>query len=278
MPGREPTSMMRGIAIVIVLIVGLVGTTNAKPQRVVSINLCTDQLVVTLADPARIVSLYRTSADPSFSYVADRLPKVVYNRGLAEEVLVLKPDLVIAGVFTTRATVAILRRHDIPVIELPLIDSFAAVRQQVMHVATALGEEARGRSLLDDMDRRLERVAHVGPRRPALLVGSGLFTNGQGTLLDEALTAAGLENVAARRGVVGFSRIGLEQLLAAAPDVVIIPDDPQRRPSLSAQLLRHPALGDLARRRTVVSIPAALWSCGGPFIVEAVERLAEAAR
>jgi len=40
---------------------------------------------------------------------------------------------------------------------------------------------------------------------------------------------------------------------------------------------RPSAIAALARRMTVVSLPARLWTCGGPEIAEAVERLAAAA-
>jgi iron complex transport system substrate-binding protein len=251
----------------------------AKPQRIASINLCTDQLVVLLAERAAIVSLYRSSADPAFSSVAAQARGLHLNRGLAEEIMALEPDLVVAGIFTARPAVALLRRRGVRVVELPLADSFAAIRRQIEVLAAELGEEERGRQLIGDMERRLARVAaHAGSSRSALAVGPNFFTNGRATLFDEVLNRAGLRNVAADQGLTGFARLDLEQLVRASPDVIIMPSDPGRSPSLAVERLAHPAIRHTLRDRTLVSIPSALWPCGGPLTVEAVERIVEATR
>ena len=49
---------------------------------------------------------------------------------------------------------------------------------------------------------------------------------------------------------------------------------------IAHQLLEHPALKSLlvsrlnGKKRDSIIIPSNLWNCGGPFIVEAVEKLA----
>ena len=42
------------------------------PRRIVSFNVCADQLVVALADPSQIVALSPYAADPMTSVVADK--------------------------------------------------------------------------------------------------------------------------------------------------------------------------------------------------------------
>ena len=276
---RKRTCLALLIWFTIVLLWAVATPLSAKPQRIASINLCTDQLVVLLAERSAIVSLYRSSADPAFSFVAGQVRGMHLNRGLAEEIMALKPDLVVAGIFTARPAVALLRRHGVKVIELPLADSFDSIRRQIETLAAELGEEHRGRQLIGEMERRLASVAlGAGRVRSALAVGPNLFTNGRATLFDEVLSRAGLRNVAAEQGLTGFARLDLEQLVRSSPDVIVVPEDPGRRPSLAAERLGHPAIRHVLNERTLVSIPSALWSCGGPFTVEAVEKIAKAAR
>ena len=66
------------------------------------------------------------------------------NHGLAEEIIPLDPDLVIAGTFSTRTAVALLKRTSIPLVEFGIPRSFAEIRQQIATVARLVGETEEG--------------------------------------------------------------------------------------------------------------------------------------
>ena len=68
-----------------------------QPRRVVSINLCTDQLAMMMAGPGQLVSVSHLAGDPTYSTMPEAAAAYPANRGLAEEVYLLKPDLVLAG-------------------------------------------------------------------------------------------------------------------------------------------------------------------------------------
>ncbi|RLA20277.1 MAG: ABC transporter substrate-binding protein, partial [Gammaproteobacteria bacterium] len=78
---------------------------SAKPQRIVSLNLCADQLLLQLAEPKAIASLTHLAADPELSYLAEEATNYPLNYGSAEEILQLDPDLILAGSFTARPAV-----------------------------------------------------------------------------------------------------------------------------------------------------------------------------
>lgn len=80
------------------------------PQRVLSMNLCTDQLAMLLAAPGQLISVSYLAQDPRASVMAEEAMTYDVNHGLAEEIFLLQPDLVLAGSFTTPATTALLRR------------------------------------------------------------------------------------------------------------------------------------------------------------------------
>ncbi len=252
----------------------------APPQRVVSLNLCTDQLAVLLLPPERIAAVSFLARDADLSYVAERAASLPVVHGTAEEILPLKPDLVLAGTFTTRPTVRLLRARGIPVLELGLTRDFDDIRDQTRTVAAALGVPERAEALLAEMDRRLAAAAPAAEdRRPrALTFAPGGFTAGSGTLSDAVMRAAGLENYAAGRGLNGYGYLPIESVAADPPDLLVAGRERPGHPSLAGRMLSHPALDRSlpleARRR----VPAALWTCGGPFTVEAVELLAAARR
>src|SRR5450631_2007243 len=69
----------------------------AAPQRVVSANLCGDQLLLALADPDQIASLSPFAGDPDLSFLAERARAFPHNRGSVEDIIRLEADLVLIG-------------------------------------------------------------------------------------------------------------------------------------------------------------------------------------
>jgi iron complex transport system substrate-binding protein len=104
---------------------------------------------------------------------------------------------------------------------------------------------------------------------------AGGWSAGRGTLADELLAAAGLLNVPADAGLVGFGALPLEDLAAARPDLIVIESMGEEKPSMAGMLLAHPALAAVSAR---VVVPMRLWSCPDPALVEAAALIAGAAR
>ena len=256
------------------------GAQDTKPERIVSLNLCVDQLVLLLAEPENVVSVTWLSLDPAVSFAADRAAAVpAINRGFAEEILPLRPDLVLAGQFTTSFTVQMLRRLGIDVEVLGIPSTLDDVRAQILRVGELLHEPAAAASLVAEMDARLAAVPDPAdpPPRAAILQPGG-FTAGPGSFEHELLTAAGLGNVAEERGIRFYGYLTLEDVLLARPDVLVAPDLDPRRPSLAEALLDHPAARAASVDARIVRVPPRLWSCAGPMNADAVNLLAAAAQ
>jgi iron complex transport system substrate-binding protein len=247
----------------------------AAPQRIASIYLCSDQLLLHLADRERIVSVNRFAADPAFSNEAAAVGDIRRNRGLAEEILPLNPDLVIAGVFTAPATKALLRRLGIPVLELPVEEDFDGIRANIRRVAKAVGEEARGERLVAELDRHLPAPPDAGTWRPELMLYRfGGYSQGRNTLSHAIFERAGFANYAASR-LDGVGQLPLERIVSDPPDAILLGDDGTERNSLAAESLAHPALRHLTSTRPTLVVPDRLWLCGLSNTGEAVRRLAD---
>lgn len=250
---------------------------RAAPQRIVSINLCTDQLALLLA-PERLLSVSFLAADPASSAMAERARGYPLNRGRAEEILPFRPDIVLAGTYGARATSDLLRRLGHRVWELPIGRDLPDVARDIRALARVLGVEARGEALIADFDRRMAAIAPppAGPRPLAALYSPNGITAGASSLPHAVMAAAGFDNLAARRGVAGVGRVDVEAIALAKPDLLILGRLRGDRPSLAAATLAHPALTGHRAPHAVVGLPHHLWACAIPQIVEAVEDLARA--
>jgi iron complex transport system substrate-binding protein len=250
---------------------------EAKPARIVSLNLCLDELVLRLAKPERIASVTWLSRDARSSNVPELARRVGENHGLAEEIVPLDPDLVIAGTFTARVAVALLKRTSIPLAELGIPRTFAEIRQQIAAVARLVGEIPEGDRLIDMMDARLAAIPPPsGPRPRAIVLNPNGATVGQGTLVGEIMTRAGLHNVAAELGIESYGLVPLENVVLNGVDILIVSASRDGPPALATEILHHPVLARLADRVRIISVPSRLWNCGGPASVEAVELLRQA--
>lgn len=260
------------------------GMAQSKPQRIVSLNLCADELVLRLADPQRVASVTWLARDPRASTVADAATRVPANHGLAEEVLRFDPDLVVAGLSTTREAVAFLKEVGIPVLEVGIPRTLDEVRRQIREVADALGEAGRGERMIAEMDARFaawkaETETEVRPSRVrAVVLRPNGFTVGPGTLVDELISLAGLRNLAAELGIGSYGQIPLETAIMAGTDMLIVDAERDTLPSLATEALHHPVLARLSRRISTAALPPRLWTCAGPQLADAVSTLAEARR
>ena len=249
------------------------GGASAAPQRIASLNLCADQLVLELVDPSRITSVTWLARDATQSAMADAAMRVPINHGKAEEIIPQNPDLVLVGQFTVRAATALLRRLGARVETVGQPRDLAGVRAEILRAGALLGEEARAAEVVTRLDRRLAALPPATLPRPvaALLRPNGV-TAGPGSLVDSLLAAAGYENFSARLGLDRNDRLPLEALIVGRPDILVIDRRDFALPSLAQTYQNLPMVGRAVPRRVV--IPNWAWVCAGSAIAEAAERLA----
>lgn len=246
-----------------------------QPRRIVSLNLCTDQILLDLVPPDRIAALTKLAADRDVSAVADRVHGLKLIGGGAEEVLGLAPDLVLASPFSATPTVDLLKRLGLRVELVPFATDFATVRSTVRQVALAVGEVARGEQMIADFDHALVKAGSSAARKPEALVYqvNGLVS-GTGSLADAALKAAGLTNQAERRATAAGTRLALESIVIMPPNLMVLAQGMNTYRTVVSDNLRHPALARVMAQTAGLELPMPLWLCGTPHIADAVGLLA----
>jgi iron complex transport system substrate-binding protein len=264
-----------GVVVVCACLAQAGAAASEPPQRIVSLNMCTDQLLVDLVAPERIAGISYLGTDTTLSAEARRLTKFKTLRGTAEEVLALQPDLVIAGEYTTGATVDLLRRLGQTVLLVPIANDFDGMRATIRQIAVAVGEAERGEVVIRDFDERLRAARSLVQSKPtAIAYQVGSFVSGPDSLLDAALTAAGYRNLARGVSLGAGGRLPLEQLVTSPPDLLVLANAADDFQTVLADNLRHPALKQLMGQRPSVHLPMPYWMCATPKIAEAVEILA----
>ncbi|HUH38229.1 MAG TPA: ABC transporter substrate-binding protein [Spongiibacteraceae bacterium] len=266
----------RAFALLVLALVVESSVAQARPQRIASLNLCTDQLLLLLVEPQRIVSLSYWAVRPEASYYVDRVPPgIQLNHGRAEEVLPQHPDLILAGQFTDGRMVEALRRLGYPIEVVDVPTSLSQAEAHIRAFGALVGEPERAAHLIAAMQAR---EAQIRARRYrdaplAVIYAANGVSAGGGTLMNEILDVVGLRNLAAELGMQGYGQLSLESLVAARPDMLVLEWRSEQTDAVAQGILHHPAMQALARHARRVVLPPRLTVCVGPMVFDAMEQL-----
>ncbi len=255
-------------ALAAVLLAAAPALADTAPARVVSMNLCTDQLAMLLAAPGQLVSVSHLASDPLSSSMVAEAAAFPANRGGAEQIFLMHPDLVLAGTYTSLASVSLLRDLGVTVVQVPPVTALDEIPGQIRTVGAAMGRAAQAEALVAEFQAGLAALAtDLPPRRAALYYPNG-YTVGEGTLADDVLRHAGFDNIGARAGLTGGGTLPLERLVMASPEMIVT-STKYPGASRSEDILDHPALVDLRAAAGIASSDAD-WVCGTPHILRAL--------
>ncbi|MHA1554409.1 MAG: ABC transporter substrate-binding protein, partial [Alphaproteobacteria bacterium] len=198
---------------------------EASERRFVSINLCADELLISLADAEQIAALSPNATDTTLSFLAQEAASFRHDASSAEQVVEIDPDIVLAGRFTRRSTRDLLARLGYEVVLLDPARTIDDSIAQIRLVADLVSRPQRGEVLIRAIEAARKRALANRPARPyptaAIYQRRGYVTGGD-TLSADLLSVAGFSNwgdeLAGRIG--GF--VSLERLIANPPATLVV--------------------------------------------------------
>ncbi|MGQ2935675.1 MAG: ABC transporter substrate-binding protein [Sphingopyxis sp.] len=241
----------------------------AVPQRIVSINLCADQLVLALADRGQIAGLTKNATDIEMSGEAARAHGIPLLSNSAEQILAIEPDLIIGMPASRSAALRALPKHTYPLLDLATANTLDEIYTSIRETAAAVGHPERGTALIARMERELAGLPKPGKGRVAAYYQRRGYMTGTGTLIDELMTRVGLVNLAGKLGKPPLSQLSLEEMVAAEPDFLIVESATDKVTDQGSEMLHHPALKGIPR----ISVPQAWTVCSSPAYSQAARSM-----
>lgn len=272
---------MRGAALLCLIAAGCAAPSASRGGGggIVSLNPCADAILVELVPAARIAALSHYSRDPGATSIpAEVAARFPANHGTAEELIALRPDLVVADSFTSPSTREALSRAGIRTVYLGWANTIEESKAQLRALATAVDAGPAGEAMAARIDAAVAAARTDAPPVPALLWIGGNTVSGAGTLLDEMMVKAGFSDHAAHYGLQGTGYLPIEHVVADPPRVMLVPDSAGRDADSRAAQMRGWALARSGARVHQARFPRSLVNCGGPVIPRAMARLAEVRR
>ncbi|MGY6637290.1 MAG: ABC transporter substrate-binding protein [Erythrobacter sp.] len=247
---------------------------SAATRRIVSINPCVDAVLVEVADPGQIMAISHYSQDARATSIP--LPtarRFAATSGTAEEVIALRPDIVLAGAHVSPSTLAALKRLKVPVRTFTVPESVAESIAQVRAVAAAAGQPARGEALVRRIEEAVARAQASARGRgtpvPALIWQDSGLVPGENTLANELLRIAGFRNMSAVYGLKRWDVLPLEHLVARPPHVLLSDS------AMGDRMTGHRVLRRFDDKMVRAQFDERLLSCAGPVIIRALDRLSD---
>ncbi|MBR0716304.1 ABC transporter substrate-binding protein [Bradyrhizobium liaoningense] len=266
---------MRCAALVIgALLIMPVQSLAAQP-RIASMNVCTDQLLLSLADPGQIAGLSRYARDDWQSWRATEARKFPVLSGGAEDILVLKPDVVVASLFDKRSTRDLLRTNGVQLAEFSVPRTMDEVKAQILRMGEIASQPERANAEIARIDAAVRHAREtLGQRNDRVLPLSRRgWVAGRDSLLGVLLREAGLRSAADELGIKDGAFISLEGILALKPDILLLSEAGNRAEDEGRAFLLHPALERFYPLDKRIVIPDRLTVCGGVMLAEALDLL-----
>ena len=244
------------------------------PNRIVCLTEETTETLYLLGEERRIVGISGYTVRPARA--RREKPRVsAFLSAKTDRILELKPDLVLGDIYTGAHANRLSQSLGVPVHVIGAGASLDDVRKIVRGVAEAVGEPERGAAMIAAMDARIARAqSQPGAEITALVYEPNGVSSGNGTLTHDVLKTAGLKNLAPELMPGSYGTVPLELVIASAPRLLILDDAYTGTSSRAQSILRHPAFRSLEGKSALYAMPSRLWICPGPWLAEAVEKLA----
>ncbi|MCK7598559.1 ABC transporter substrate-binding protein [Microbulbifer sp. CAU 1566] len=271
---RRPSIAILVAVLAVTLLPALVPAPVFAQARIASLNLCMDQMLLQWVDPEKIVSVTWLSGEKHYRRAP--LPEHLYlNRAQAEELLPLKPDLVLTGQYGAQRASQRLEQLGFRVVRIPDAYNLAQLQQQLVSLQQALGELPGLQQEQGKLQTLLAQVPEAGNRNPgALILSANNITYGDGMLEHELLTRAGFTNLAAQQGIQQLGRVSLEQVIDAQPELLVFYGGEQDF-AIAHLAERHPVLRDYIEAGRVYRLPQELGFCPALAVVDVLQQLTD---
>ncbi len=246
----------------------------ASLPRLVSMNVCTDQLVLTLADPEQILGLSRFSRDGWQSKAGD-LSRYPVLSGGAEDVLLIRPDIVVASAFDKRSTRELLKAKGLRLAELTVPRTLDEARQQIREAGDIVGHPDRAAAEIARLDAALARARGAVSERHyrVLPLSRRGWVAGSDSFVGSLLGEAGLRSAAGDLGFAFGGFASLEAIVNLRPDFIVVAQAGDRARDDGQAFLLHPALERFYPPEKRIVIPERMTECGGVLLADALDAL-----
>ncbi|GAE05177.1 periplasmic binding protein [Paenibacillus sp. JCM 10914] len=212
-------------------------TIPARPERIAALSLDAAEVVLELTNPERVVVVPKSIENHSLAFRTEEGQQVQHKIAGAtsldpEQILSYEADLLIMTKLHDKEKEAteILEQSGVPIITLESWSTLDAIMNNILTIGTAIGEEEKATSIVEDMKDRLSKINSTlhGVDKPNVLVvsplgpGTGPYLLGSSNISYDLVRRAGAEHAADNLGLTRATKATIEQVIKADPDNILL--------------------------------------------------------
>ena len=264
-------------------------TIKSKPEKIVSLTLGTDEILLSLVDNSKISALSgKIAEDEGISNIADKAKNFEKAESNIERVISLNPDLVFAANWMKKEQIQQMRDAGINVYCVGTISTIEQQENNILEIAKMVGEQQKGKELVNEMNKKLDYISaklkglKEKDKVRVLFYNSFGSTDGEGTIFDDVAKKAGCINAASEAGLKLWAQVSKEKVIEINPDVIIVPawsyDKSKNPKDFADSVLNDESLKEVKaiKNKRVYMLPDKHMGCVSQYIIYGVEDLAKA--
>ncbi|MCK5719002.1 MAG: ABC transporter substrate-binding protein [Thiomargarita sp.] len=253
------------------------------PQRIVSQTLSTDEILLAICLPERIIAVSSLAKDVKQSIIAQQAQQIPHQASNnAEQILNLKPDLIFIASYSRAEIVELLQITGAPVFQFSQFRSISDIENNIRIIGYIIGEEQKAAELILQMKTNIQVIRnHLPKNKPVLrvmLYSQWGYVAGRNTTFDDMMQIIGAINIGAEHGIDGHLKISSEQILAWQPDVIVTGAILGEFENVKQFLLKNPAIAasQAAKMDKIIVIDIRYLNTVSHYMVTGIKNLAEA--
>jgi|GEM_PF-3253769 len=250
----------------------VLGSLSAQgAERIVSLNACTDELLLQFAAPDQIAGVTRLNHSPLSNAVLERHPEILRVSSDVESILKLSPTRAIAEQFSSSLLLDQLRRAGISIHNFDVPRNWNELTDIIKEIIILGGNRKNADHFYERLNNlgSLKQQSQWKGKRAVFWSAAG-HVSGRNTFENTVMTALGMVNAIE---LDGYSFLLLEQLIALKPQVLVVTESDNQKDSWSHTMLYHSSLRRALPDLEYVTIPEEAVSCASEYSVQVLENL-----
>lgn len=238
-------------------------------ERIVSLNACTDELLLQLAEPAQIVGVTRFEHSPLSDTILKKHSEIIKVTADIERIIQLNPTIILAEPFSNRPLLNQLLRRRIPIVMLDIPRNWDELIQITKKILGIVGNSKK----IDVLEKEILALKKIAQHsrwknKKAVFWSVAGHISGRKTFENTIIETLGMQNAV---DFEGYAFMSLEKLIALKPQVILVTQQPSQKDSWGHETLFHPSLKAALPDLEYLPLPESAVNCASAYTIQALK-------
>lgn len=249
-------------------------------KSIVSMTLTGDELLISLGLRDEMVGVCGDVVDDiRYSNIVGKTKGIPRVEGNLENIVYLKPDIVIAGSWISKDKVNQLEKLGIKVLKYRSVKNFDELKSLLAYFGKELNVEKVSEKKIEKLDFEIEKVKlkskKIEKPKRVLFYSDFSMAFGKNTIFDEISKIGNFRNIASEAGLNGMANISEEKIVEYNPEVLLLLTHSEKNEKIVDKFLKNRAFKniDAIKNKRVYSVESKVIMNSSPYMIDSIEEI-----